>query len=253
MSLIRKLKSNYLSHPHNQYGLFCSLGFIALCFILSSLYWSEIGELQNILPATPHTVFSQKDWWQPWTTALIHSDLAHLLSNSIMLAVMGYFVSSYYGLWPHPVLSFVIGGGVCNLIVLTTMTEKVTLLGSSGIVFYLWGLWQILYIFIQRHISLNLRFMKIVAVNLFLLVPQYFDPHVSYFAHGVGFLLGVVSGAVIFFLKKEAYQSYEIYKLKDVADDDELLPSERYWEMEIDDGKNEGKGKDNDGSEGEKH
>ncbi|MBF0315424.1 MAG: rhomboid family intramembrane serine protease [Oligoflexia bacterium] len=231
MSGIEKwLISNYLSHEHYRYGKFYSLGFVVICLLMSGHFWASYGNIgtEDFLLASPYKVFVQKKWWCLLTTALIHADLGHLLSNAFMLVIMGRFVSSYYGFWVHPVLSLLLGGGVCNLLVLGTLEEKVALLGASGVVYYLWGIWQVLYLLIQRHISLNRRFMKITAVNLFLLLPSYFDPRVSYLAHLLGFLLGVLSGAVLFLFKKRFYFSYEVfYESNEDAQPTEFIQSPR--------------------------
>lgn len=51
--------------------------------------------------------------------------------------------------------------------------------------------------------------MKTVAVGIFVLVPGEFKPQVSYYAHAVGLLLGVVSGVIYFLMFGKKYQSYE--------------------------------------------
>lgn len=210
----KELISNYLDRQHYKRGIIFSLGFIIVCFLFSFYFWhlENISASSNdFLIASPSNLFIKKEWWVAFTTTFLHADLGHLLSNSFMLFIMGYFVSSYYGPLVHPVLSFIIGGGLCNYIVLSTLEKNTSLLGASGVVYYLWGVWQVLYLFIQRHLTLNRRLMKVTAVNLFLLFPSYFDPHISYLAHATGFLLGTVSGALIFFMKKNFFYAHEIY------------------------------------------
>ncbi|MBL6991250.1 MAG: rhomboid family intramembrane serine protease [Bacteriovoracaceae bacterium] len=137
--------SNFLSKKRFSYGIAVSLGTFIFCTIMSNLYWTQAFSISKHLAASPSLVLEKGEIWRLFTTSLIHSDIGHLLSNSLVLLGMGYYVSTYYGYWIYPLVSFLLGG-VVNLIVLLTFKHDITLLGASGVAYFLWGFWLILYL-----------------------------------------------------------------------------------------------------------
>lgn len=121
---------------------------------------------------------------------------------------MGYYVTSHYGFLIYPVISFLLGG-LTNLVVLLTFKDNHTLVGASGVVYFLWGFWLVLYILIQKHISLNRRMMKVVAVGIFFLVPTTLVYNVSYLAHAVGLVFGVCAGTFYYIINRKLIISYQ--------------------------------------------
>lgn len=205
----RRLVRNFLNLKLNHNALLWSLIALASCFLMSQLYWhNPVGEY---LAANPKLVFEQGEYWRLFTSSFIHGDLAHFLSNSIMLTIMGYFVSYHYGTLMYPMLGFV-AGILINFLVLLTHPPHVSLVGASGIVYYLWGFWLILYLMIQRHIPLHRRLMKITAVGIIVLVPTEFRPQVSYLAHGVGLGLGILFGFTYYLFNYKKIRSHEVWE-----------------------------------------
>lgn len=51
--------------------------------------------------------------------------------------------------------------------------------------------------------------MKVVAISLMVLVPTSYDPQVSYLAHGVGLVGGILLGLLTFLIKKDYFRSFE--------------------------------------------
>ena len=192
----------------------------------SQLYWDyPIGEF---LAASPKTVFEHKEYWRLFTSSLIHGDLAHLLSNSIMLSIMGYFVCSHFGTIMYPIMGFIVGIFI-NLIVIWDYPAGASLVGASGVVHYLWGFWLVLYILIQRHIKLNRRLMKATAVGIFILIPTEYKPQVSYYAHGVGLVLGIMTGLFYFIFNRKKIRSYEEWEIIFEEDDEDQDKFEEGW------------------------
>jgi rhomboid protease GluP len=191
---------------------------LLICLGMSQVYWNHsFGEY---LAASPEMVFEKKQYWRLFTSSFIHGDLAHLLSNSVMLSIMGYFVCSHYGASMYPLLGFIVGIFI-NLIVIWDYPARASLVGASGVVHYLWGFWLVLYIFIQKHIPLGRRFMKATAVGIFILVPTEFKPQVSYYAHGVGLALGVLCGFIYYLVNYKKISSFEVWEEVVEEDDDE--------------------------------
>jgi rhomboid protease GluP len=207
----RRLVRNFLSGKKDNKALFWSVLALFSCLLMSHVYWNFNPGLGEMLAASPNKVFRDGQYWRLFTSTFIHADMSHLLANSYMLAVMGYFVNYHYGAKAYPIFGF-IAGIFINLIVISDFSGNNTLVGASGVVYYLWGFWLVLYIFIQRHVSLNRRFMKVTAVGIFVLAPAEFKPQVSYYAHAVGLVLGVISGFAYYLKNRSKYHSYEIWE-----------------------------------------
>lgn len=216
-----KLVRNFLSLKKTGNPAFkWTLITLGLCYLMSFLYWNHpLGEL---LKANPATVFGEKEYWRLFTSSFIHGDLGHLLSNSLMLGVMGYFVNYHYGKIIFPVLGF-LSGILINLIVIWSHPPEVGLVGASGVVHWLWGFWLVLYIPIQRSVPIPRRVMKVTAVGLFVLLPTEFNAQTSYYAHGVGLGLGLVTGLIYFLLFAKKIYSYEQWEQEVNVVDDELV------------------------------
>jgi rhomboid protease GluP len=187
---------------------------------MSNLYW--YSPLGDYLAASPQKVFGQSEYWRLFTSSFIHGDMAHFLSNSVMLSLMGYFVAYHFKSIMFPVTSF-IAGIFINLIVIWNFPPEVSLVGASGIVYYLWGFWLVNYICIQKHIPLARRFMKATAIGIIVLAPSEFRAQVSYYAHGVGLVLGVAVGVVYYLFNKTKIHSVEQWHYETKYVDDELV------------------------------
>ncbi|MBT7611564.1 MAG: rhomboid family intramembrane serine protease [Bacteriovoracaceae bacterium] len=207
----KRLVRNFLSGKKDNKALHWSILALFTCLIMSRIYWSFNPGWGELLAASPDKVFRDGEYWRLFTSSFIHADLSHLLANSYMLGVMGYFVNYHYGAITYPILGFVAGIFI-NLIVISDFTGKSTLVGASGVVYYLWGFWLILYIFIQRHVPLNRRLMKVTAIGIFVLAPSQFKPQVSYYAHVVGLFLGMISGFTYYLKNRRQYHSYEVWE-----------------------------------------
>jgi len=220
----RRLVKNFLSHKKKNKALLWSLATLILCLIMSNIYWNLTPGVGDLLAASPNKVFKAKEYWRLFTSSFIHGDLAHFLSNSLMLALMGYFVNYHYGTLIFPLSGF-IAGIFINFIVISNYSMNTTLVGASGVVHYLWGYWLMLYIFIQHHIPLGRRLMKVTAVGIFILAPTEFKANVSYLAHFVGLILGILAGFCHYFLLREKIKSYEVWE-EHVEEVDEDLAHE---------------------------
>ena len=215
----RKLIRNFLSLKKTESFAFqWSFFVLAFCYLMSFIYWNlPLGEY---LAANPEMVFQKGEYWRLFTSSFIHGDLRHFLSNSLMLGVMGYFVNYHYGKLIFPLLGF-LAGIIINLIVIWDHPPQVSLVGASGIVHWLWGFWLVLYIPIQRNVPLFRRLMKVSVVGLFVLLPTEFNAQTSYYAHGVGLVLGVIMGLVYFLYNYKKLYSFEKWVEEvNVVDDD---------------------------------
>ncbi len=179
-----------LSKRPDANGLIYSLIVLLLCTITSQLYWRDHW-ISPYLTATPTQVFEKLELWRVFTTMFTHSDAKHLLSNLYMLGILGVLVGGYFGFIIFPLASFVLGG-IVNIISLLTYQPNVTLLGASGLVYVLAGFWFTMFVLIDSPRPLFIRLMRAIGVSLVILFPTTFEPEVSYRTHAIGFIVGVL-------------------------------------------------------------
>ncbi len=163
----------------------------AISLLLGSvLYWQNALHAAAWMPASRETVFSQYEFWRLWTTLFAHADLGHLVSNSFLFFIFGYFLSGYFGFTVFP-LSALIFGGFTNAIVLLSYEPTVRLIGVSGVVYWMGGVWLVLYLLLDQQRTYVQRILRSLGVALAVFMPSAaFDPQVSYRTHLVGFILG---------------------------------------------------------------
>ncbi len=175
-----------------------------------SAYWTNSSNASEWMPATQLYVFEKKELWRLWTSLFAHADLNHLLSNSLMFYVLGYFLNGYFGSVIFPLLALFMGG-VINAIILQTYAPEVQLIGISGVVYWMGGAWLALYALINTKISYVQRMVRSIGVMLALFFPsQAFEPNISYRAHFAGLALGLVCGGIYYLANKQKFLAAEI-------------------------------------------
>lgn len=181
------------------------------------------SDLESWTIASKDLVFHQHQYWRLWTAAVTHSGLGHLLSNSFLFFILGYFLRGYFGLLMFPGLALLLGG-VINGLAIATYPAQQQLLGASGIVYWMGGVWLVLYLLIDRRRSWGSRWLRVFGVALMLFLPsEAFDPSISYRTHFIGFGIGVLTGLIYFALHARELRSGEIV---------ELIPPEPVFEIE---------------------
>lgn len=219
MAVEKKFIKNHLTKETHPHGVGLSLLAVYLCMMATFIFWNAPSELSTKLIANYQKVVGDGEYYRLLTTTFIHGDISHLLSNCLMLYILMYFVTSFYGAFVSLTSTFIMSM-LINLIVLSIYGGEINLLGISGVVYYLWGFWMILYLFLQRHYSVTNRILRMGAVFLILLIPSEFRANTSYLAHGVGFGLGVIMGFFYYLFNKDNLHRAETWKVKVV--DEEL-------------------------------
>ncbi|MDC0980160.1 rhomboid family intramembrane serine protease [Bdellovibrionales bacterium] len=207
----RKLVATKISGKPNRKGLIASLFSLAIIVSVTQLYWSNFLGWSEFMPAVRERVFVQGEWWRVFTAIFIHADLGHLLSNIYMLGLFSYFVCSYFGYFIYPVLSFLVSG-IVNVIAIYSYPSEVRLLGASGLVYVLGGLWLTLYFLIQRQHKVFNRLLRVTGIALMIFFPSTFSPSTSYRTHAIGFIFGILIGVVYFIKSKRQIRALEIYE-----------------------------------------
>lgn len=227
---MHKLAPGYLQKKKYSHGLVAALGALSLCLIISLFYWDPNETLSSFIPASAEMVFVKGEYWRLLTSVFAHADLDHLLSNSLMLVFLTYFVDSFYGL-VTTVSAFLLGALV-NLVSLQWIGGDTVLVGASGVVYLLWGFWLSLYLLIQKNLSLINRILRVGAVFLILLIPTVYSPRTSYFAHYFGFVLGCAWGLGAYYFGPKRPSKLDI-KLALEKQNPPPAPAAS-WESEID-------------------
>lgn len=184
---------------------------VLLSFLLVSLaHWTG-QTFATFFTASRDQVFSHHEYWRVFTTSLVHSDIKHFLSNAIFFGIFGFFLHSYFGFFVFPVMSLLLGG-VINALTLMSYPEHATLMGASGVVYFMTATWATLYVFIERRSHILKRIVAVLGVSLSLFFPTAYEPQVSYLAHALGFALGVLFGAIYFFFNRRKIREAEVWR-----------------------------------------
>lgn len=187
---------------------------IFILIVGSVFYWKDIGGAGSLMPVYQSALTVKHEYWRLWTALFAHADLGHLLSNSLTYFVVGYFLAGYFSLWLFPVLAFAMGG-LINYFVVMGYPADVRLLGVSGVVYWMAGAWLVLYFLIDKRKTFAQRALRAVGVALGVFFPAAaFDPAISYKAHLYGFILGVISGAVYWFLNRRTFEKALVYEVR---------------------------------------
>ncbi len=223
MRLKTKFIRNFLSKEQYKSGKLYAIFIVFLCVFASHLYWNS--GLKDLLAASTTAIFQNHEYWRLITSTFIHGDLEHLLSNSLMLFILSYFVAAFYGARLCFFLSL-ISGVLINFSVLGIKGGEMSLVGASGVVYFLWGFWLSLYLKLQTQYNLKGRLLRVGAITLILLVPTSYAPNVSYMAHFLGLVYGLFLGEVYFQLNKKHLTSFEDWEVK--INLEELVPDENH-------------------------
>ena len=201
------MRQNWLTGKPNSLSAFLALFCTLTVVLISQLYWSNLFSAQDWMPATRELVFQKMQYWRAWTTLFVHGDSKHLLSNSFFFFIFGLLVHGYFGVIAFPLAAFVMGG-LINLVVLSNMPLETQLIGASGVVFWLGGFWLILSFLIDRRRGIMHRLLKTIGISLVLFFPsEAFNPAISYKAHLVGFVFGLMAGLATYLAFKKVLKS----------------------------------------------
>lgn len=214
------ITGNWLTQKPNPNALIVILISTLIVILGSFFHWNNILNLTEGMPANPTQVFTQHEYWRAWTSLLVHGDFKHLASNLFLFTVLGYFMAGYFSLLFFPLAAFLVGG-ITNLIVLSNMPPHTFLIGLSGLVYWLGGAWLILYFMIENRRTTWQKALRAIGVALLIFMPsEAFDPSISYEAHSVGFILGVLSGAIFYLINRTLFRSADTHTIIDEVPED---------------------------------
>jgi rhomboid protease GluP len=185
---------------------------------LTWMFWNNIAHAEWWMPASYEQVFTKHEYWRLWTSLFAHADGGHLVSNAILFIPLSFFLTGYFGPYFFPLAGLVIGG-LINVAALMTMNPTTSLIGISGLVYWMGSVWLTLYLLIGTRESARRRLGKTLFIAAALFAPQTFEPNVSYIAHFMGFLFGIPSALLYYAANKQKFAQAEVYDY--IFDDDD--------------------------------
>ena len=218
-----RVRETLLSRKPREYSLEVAALFVLTILGISLLAWQNGAALLPTLAATSQGALEEQEYWRLVTAVAVHEDVEHFLSNAIFLAVFTYLLFGYFGLWVFPVLGLGLAG-LTNYLSLLTYPAEVSLVGASGLVYWMAGFWLSMYLLVDRSLGLGKRVMRAVVIALLVLFPTTLQENVSYRTHAIGFGLGAVAAFVYFRRNRESIRAAEVVEVEDPFDYFEEIP-----------------------------
>ena len=218
-----RIRQTLLTRKPRKYSLEVTALSVLTILGISLLAWRNGAALLPTLAATSKGALEEQEYWRLVTAIAVHSDLEHLFSNAIFLALFIYLLFGYFGFWVFPVLGLALAA-FTNYLSLLTYPPQVSLVGASGLVYWMAGFWLSMYLLVERSLSLGKRILRTVGIALVVLFPSTLQENVSYRTHAIGFGLGAVSAGVYFRRRRESIRASEVLEVEEPFDDPEEMP-----------------------------
>lgn len=202
------IKETHLTRKPASWSHWVALASVAVLFVASVVYWSDVFGLASYLPASRESVYFHGQYWRLATSMLVHADFQHFLSNGVVLGVLAFLLYGYYGVEVYPGWTIVFGTIVTGLS-LRTYPAQTSLVGASGVVYLMAGFWLTLYLLLERRVSIGKRLVRAIGFGFIVLVPTAFEPTVSYRTHLIGLLVGVGFAIAYFWKYKDELRAAE--------------------------------------------
>jgi rhomboid protease GluP len=213
----RHVRETLLTRKPREWSLEITALFLSMIMGISLLAWRNGAGLLPILAATSEGVLKRGEYWRLLTAVAVHADVIHVLSNAILLAFLTYLIYGYFGFWVFPVMSLAMAG-LTNYISLRTYSSEVSLIGASGLVYWMAGFWLSMYLLVERSVGPGKRVLRVVCLALLVLLPSTFQANVSYRTHAIGLGLGVVSALVYFERNRKSIRAAEVEEMEEPFD-----------------------------------
>lgn len=202
------IKENWLTQKPRKAALnFTTL--LTLVLLATSLgFLSSFQHMDQWMTVNKENLFEQHQVWRLWTALFAHADMGHLLSNSLLFIPLTYLLSAYYGML-LPLFGIALGG-LINFFVVKTLPDHVSLLGISGVVYWMGAVWLTLSVLIDRRHSFRRRFALALFLSMMLFVPEAYKPEVSYLSHFYGFILGLLTAFAVYLINRKKFMAAEV-------------------------------------------
>lgn len=155
-------------------------------------YFVWLGWFES-LAVSRNSLVEDGDWWRIFTAQFQHSDSKHLLNNLLPFVGLGWILWGYFGFLAFPAVP-VLAGALANLAAVFTYPPDVNIVGLSGTVFAMAGLWAALYIKNDFRYAVGKRILRAAGFIVVLFFPLSWEQNVSDRVHILGGLAGLVAG-----------------------------------------------------------
>ena len=180
-----------------------SLLFALTATVISLGCW-QWPEWKDALAANPRLILHDHQWYRLVTSLFVHSNLKHLLSNLLFIVPFGGLLTNYFGWRMFPWIALALGI-LTQWISIMTYPMLIRLVGASGMLYVMFGLWLSLYYKAESHLPWQKRWLRILGFGLVMMVPSQLLPHVSYRTHYIGLGIGLISGWVYYLLNRDSW------------------------------------------------
>ena len=219
-----RIRETLLTRKPREWSLEVAILSVAVIQGVSLLAWRNGGALLPVLAATSDGVLQKREYWRLLTGIAVHADVMHVVSNIVFVGLFAYLLFGYFGFWVFPVLSVVMAA-LTNYFSLLTYPPEVSLVGASGLVYWMAAFWLTMYLLVERSVSPGKRILRAVCLGLLVLFPSTFQANVSYRTHAIGLGLGTASALVYFQLKRESIRAAEVVEVEESFDDFDEIDS----------------------------
>lgn len=215
----KRLTRTFLSKKPNDANIF--IGVFSFLVLLAIFLFSG----RNFV-ASGILVFDKGEWWRVFTTSLMHADFMHLGHNALFFTIFAVLLNTYFSWFMFPFMSFLMGG-LINLLTISYYPKEVTLVGISGVIYFMASFWMTSYVMIERKMKFGRRLIIATGISLALFCPDviHLEAKVSYLSHALGFLLGIPSALLWFAWHKNEIRNEEVWV--------EKAPVNFNWEEEM--------------------
>lgn len=217
--------ASFLSKRPGAGSFFWAFAYAAVSAVFSILASNE--DFARKLLISSADLATWKSSYALLTSMLVHSGLDHYLGNMILLVPIAGFTTAYYGFWVFPVMGIILGVAT-HAISLWTYPSYMHLVGSSGLLYAMFGLWIVLYAGVESHLPLRRRGLRLAGFALLMLLPHTYSPTTSYRAHAIGFALGAMAGGITFFLRRQEFITRNEAARQELASLQKRIPRRRF-------------------------
>ncbi len=159
------------------------------------------------------------------TAPLIHSDIEHLIANSVPILILGTGIFYFYNKIAYKV--FFLSYFIANVWIWLGARHAYHI-GASGLVYSFAS-----FLFVSGMIRKNMRLMAISLLVVFLYGSMIWgvlplQPHISWESH----LMGAIAGLVLAVYYKDQGPKRKVYSWELEEEDEDLDEEDRYWEIE---------------------
>lgn len=198
-------------------ALFITMFMILVLLGTSFVYLQNIYGASSWMAVSQDAIFKRHEYWRLWTALFAHGDLPHIFSNLFLFIPFSYYLSGYFGFSFFPLAGFALGG-LTNFIVIQSLPPQVSLLGASGVVYWMGGAWMTLAYLVDRREKNGKRLIRSIGISMILFLPESYKSEVSYSSHFIGFGLGMISAMIMYYIHRKQYLAAEVIEY--VVDED---------------------------------